>query len=367
MANIWHKIKSVFIAEPEDAYWDQRATNLDYLVKRHTGEIVVDPTTAHLSLDDRAKMAVGTVDFETMLADLEISMDYRALNSNDIVVAVCIGIMGVGAAHMTNHYADALEEKFVKLHEYFKPEATGASPLDYRAGGNHRSIFGHDFNLNQKLPDGYTYGGQDVGGQTVYSLVLKYLESNFPGSSGLGLHLKAILHILTHYLSDLPTTKGLPLPFSSFFTEWKEDPTKSSGYAASNPLMEALGDEYGTINAADASSYAVMKLLLLSYGAFAHRGLDTPEDEKELHKTQLAVIAYGTALVIQMLLLVTGTLGRTGKLNYLIAGPFLWNSARSVLIVHKQHRQVMTHYEKSIAVLNDSESNFDDWVKTVCV
>ena len=122
MAKIWHKIKSVFIAEPEDAYWDQRATNLDYLVKRHTGEIIVDPTTAHLSLDERAKMAVGTVDFETMLADLEISTDYRSLNPNDIVVAVCIGIMGVGAAQLTNHYADALEEKFVKLHENFKPK-----------------------------------------------------------------------------------------------------------------------------------------------------------------------------------------------------------------------------------------------------
>lgn len=73
MAKIWHKIKSVFIAEPEDAYWDQRATNLDYLVKRHTGEIIVDPTTAHLSPDERAKMAVGTVDFETMLADRDIN------------------------------------------------------------------------------------------------------------------------------------------------------------------------------------------------------------------------------------------------------------------------------------------------------
>jgi hypothetical protein len=229
MAKIWHKIKSVFIAEPEDAYWDQRATNLDYLVKRHTGEIIVDPTTAHLSLDERAKMAVGTVDFETMLADLEISTDYRSLNPNDIVVAVCIGIMGVGAAQLTNHYADALEEKFVKLHENFKPKDKGPSPLDYRAGGNHRSIFGHDFNLNQKLPDGYTYGGQDVGGQSVYSLVLKYLESNFPGSSGLGLHLKAILHILTHYLSDLPTTKGLPLPFSSFLQSGKRTPPKLQG------------------------------------------------------------------------------------------------------------------------------------------
>lgn len=137
--------------------------------------------------------------------------------------------MGVGAAQLTNHYADALEEKFVKLHENFKPKDKGPSPLDYRAGGNHRSIFGHDFNLNQKLPDGYTYGGQDVGGQSVYSPVLKYLESNFPGSSGLGLHLKAILHILTHYLSDLPTTKGLPLPFSSFLQSGKRTPPKLQG------------------------------------------------------------------------------------------------------------------------------------------
>lgn len=366
MANMWRKIKSVFIAEPEEAYWDQRATNLDYLVKRHTGEIVIDKSTEDLSLDERAKMAVGTVDFEKMLTDLEISTDFRSLNRSDVVVAVCIGIMGVGAAQVTNHYAEALEDKFLKLHEYFKPKNTGASPLDYRAGPNHRAIFGHDFNILQKLPEGYTYGGQDVGGQTVYSLVLEYLESNFPGSSGLGLHLKAILHILTHYLSDLPTIKGLPLPFSSFFTEWKENPIRPSGYSASNPLMEALGDEYGTINAADISTCVIMKLLLTSYGAYAHRGLQTPEDEKKLHKTQLAIIAYGTALVIQMLMLITGSLGRTGKLNYLIAGPFLWNSTRSVLMVHKQHRQVMTHYEESIAVLNDNESSFDDWVKTVC-
>ncbi|MEP9337942.1 hypothetical protein ABKU20_23245, partial (plasmid) [Enterobacter asburiae] len=102
-------------------------------------------------------------------------------------------------------------------------------------------------------------------------------------------------------------------------------------------------------------------------GCLSYRILDSgPDGTQTTLTTQLAVIAYGTALVIQMLLLVTGTLGRTGKLNYLIAGPFLWNSARSVLIVHKQHRQVMTHYEKSIAVLNDSESNFDDWIKTVC-
>ncbi|MDA5483406.1 hypothetical protein PGS49_22675 [Yersinia intermedia] len=366
MEQFWRKIKSIFIAEADTQYWDQRATNLDYLVKRHTGEVLFDNTTGHLSLDERAKVAVGIVDFEAMLVDLEITTDYRSLNQNDVVVAVCIGIMGVGAAQLTNHYADALEEKFLKLHKYFKPKDTGASPLDYRAGGNHRAYFGHDFNLMQKLPDDYTFNGQNVGGQTVYSLVLKYLESNFPGSSGLGLHLKAILHIITHYLSDLPTTKGLPLPFSSFFTEWRENPVTSSGYSASNPLMDTLGDEYGTINAADVSTYAVMKVLLLSYGAYAHRGLQTPADEKVLHKTQLAIIAYGTALVIQMLLLVSGTLGRTGKLNYLIAGPFLWNSTRSVLIVHKQHRHVMSHYRKSIAVLNDSESNFDDWINEIC-
>lgn len=364
MANMWHKIKSIFIAEPDKEYWDQRATNLDYLVKRHTGEIVVDPTTAHLPLDERAKMAVGKVDFESMLADLEISTDYRSLNRADVVIAIGIGFMGVVAAQTTNHYADELEEKFLKLHKYFKPK--GASPLDYRAGPDHRGIFGHDFNILQKLPEGFTYGGQDVGGQTVYSMVLKYLESNFPGTSGLGLHLKAILHILTHYLSDLPTTKGLPLPFSSFFTEWKENPIRPSGYSASNSLMDALGDEFGTINAADASTYAVMKILLLSYGTYAHRGLETPEDEIKLHKAQLATIAYGTALVVQMVLLLTGSLGRTGKLNYLIAGPFLWNSTRSVLLVHKQHRQVMSHYEESLAVLNNSELSFDDWVRTVC-
>jgi len=56
----------------------------------------------------------------------------------------------------------------------------------------------------------------------------------------------------------------------------------------------------------------------------------------------------------------------TAKFNYLIAGPFLWNASKSVIIVGKQHGEIMEDYEASISCLNDSGTSFDNWIKTQC-
>jgi hypothetical protein len=81
----------------------------------------------------------------------------------------------------------------------------------------------------------------------------------------------------------------------------------------------------------------------------------------------MSTIAYGTAVIIQMSLLLCGQAGRTGKLNYLIAGPFLWNAGKSVLITQRQHRDLILSYRHSRSILENKSSTFDEWVKLQCV
>lgn len=365
MRKLLRGFSSYFSTSSDDAYWNEKATEVTYLNKLYTEETSPSPGLQQLTLYERAAATVGPIAFDTLLCELDIDTSYPTLTKTQMGTAVGMGIIGVLLAHFTNSKGEALEAFFKELHNPYKA-STGPSPIDYRAGKNHRYIFGHDFNLWQKLPDDYTFGGTSVGGKTLYTLIIEQMQLGFPNAGFIGVHVKAILHILTHYLSDLPTTDGLPLPFSSLFTKWVKDETKVSGYKAENPLMDALGKEYGTINAADIASYAIIKILLKGHHGITFYKATASEDEKALHHAQMSTIAYGTAVIIQMMLLVSGTAGRTGKLNYLIAGPFLWNAGKSVLIAHRQHRQVIQAYDQSLALLEDKSITFDDWVKHQC-
>lgn len=347
-----------------DDYWDKKASALTYLSKAHAGEIDKVYLASSDELYSHAVATVGNIDFNDMLADLEIEDTFEGLNRAHELTAVAFGIVGVLTTVLANSKAEWLEEKFLALHEKFKPD--GASPLDYRAGKGHRYIFGHDANFFQELPDGYTFVGEEVGGKSLYQLVLDYISKNYPGAGFFTQHLKAVSHIFTHYLSDLPTKDGLPLPFTSLFTKWSEDVTKASGYSASNPVMDALGREFGTINFADMSSYAVIKLLLTGNHHVTFRDIVASQDEKELHYAQMSTIAYGTALYIQTFLLAIGIDGnkvRTAKMNYLIAGPFILNSTKSVLISTRMHKEFVNQHDESIALLKNEEVSIEQWVK----
>ncbi|EKT4465577.1 hypothetical protein QEL93_000948 [Pseudomonas putida] len=365
MRTLLRGLRSYLSTSTDDAYWNEKATEVTYLSALQTGAADPSPALEPLTLSERAAAVVGPITFEGLLEQLEIDTSYPALTKTQMGTAVGMGILGVLLAHFTNSNGEALEAFFKRLHEPYKA-GSGPSPIDYRTGAKHRYIFGHDFNLWQKLPEDYTIGGASVGGRTLYSLILEQMQLGFPEAGFIGGHVKAILHILTHYLSDLPTTDGLPLPFSSLFTQWVKDETKVSGYSAENPLMDALGKEYGTINAADIASYAIIKMLLKGHHGIAFYQVCASDDEKALHLAQMSTIAYGTAVVIQMMLLASGTAGRTGKLNYLIAGPFLWNAGKVVLICNRQHREIVQGYDRSLALLENESITFDDWVKCQC-
>ena len=366
MIKISSKLTNFFGVTPDEQYFDEKATEVRYLGQLLSGEVVHDPALMELTLQERAKVSVEAISYDQLLRDLDIDTSYNTLTQVDMMFAVGVGVIGVMAAHYTNAKSEVLEKFFINLHRKYKlPE--GPSPTDYRAGAGHRYVYGHDLNIFQKLPAGHTYKGADVGGQTLYSLVLEQMKILFPDAGFIAGHVKAILHLLTHYLSDLPTKDGLPLPFSSLFTVWEENLANASGYSARNPLMEALGREYGTINMADISTYATIKIILKGHNLTAFHNKAATNDEQSLHLAQMSTIAYGSAVVMQMLMLLGGIGGRTGKLNYLIACPFVWNSGKIVLISNRQNREIVRNYEQSIAMLDDQTATFDEWVKSQCV
>lgn len=372
------KIKSLFVEEDDSDYWDKKAAQLTYLGEFHRGTLIVSPDEINLSLAEQAQRVIGRVNFEEMLIALDVDTGYRQLSKADMTVAVSIGFIGVAAAYTTNLNAESLEKQALKLHKFFKPDGT-TSPHDLWPGAKHRPKFGHDFNLGQKLPEGMTFGEEVVGGKSLYQLLLNYIETNYPGSGVLATHFKLVMHVLSHYLSDLPTNDGLPLPFTSFFTKWKENPVNVSGYSAENPVTDALGREFGTIHASDIATYAIMKMMIKGYKAYTFWGESSSAQDKDLHEAQMSTIAYGSTLLIQLFLCLlnagsggvvgtaAGATRMTAKFNYLIAGPFLWNASKSVIIVGKQHNEIMRNYEESIACLNSRETLFDSWVKTQCV
>lgn len=317
-----------------------------------------------LNIPEIAQIAINDTDLNSFLENYsdDVDYEYSDLNKNHISLAVCFGIIGAFSSYLVNKNSKTFEDIFLKFHNLFKTNE--ASPIDYKTGSKHRYMFGHDFNLWQTLPDGYTFYGKDVGGKTLYSLIFDYCN-NLPGShSFLTTHLNSILHIITHYLSDLPTKDGIPLPFSSFFTTWKEA-DNASGYTAENPLLKALGREYGSINLADISSYAVIKLLLKAHNKILFRKFDD-NDDVQLHLSQMSVISYGVCMIIQMMLIITNIRGVTGKLNYIIVIPFLRNAIKVMLITNKKHKKIIKNYQKSISLLNNNEIDLELWIKQTC-
>lgn len=362
-----NSIRNLFTSPlDDDDYWDKKATALTYLAEVHSGDALASNSDFNGDLYARAKSVVGDIQFQEMTASLDINNAFAQLTLNDQYLAIAFGISGVLSAYAVNQNSKIIEDKFLDFHIKYKPE--GTSPLDYRTGAKHRYYFGHDWNVFQKLPEKYSFGGQEVGGKSLYELVANYIGENFEDTSGIFAHLKTIAHILTHMLSDLPTKDGLPLPFTSLFTEWNENPLKVSGYSSENKLMEQLGREYGTINLADVSTYAVIKILISGHHSIKFNKSELGKDQKKLHLCQMNTIAYGSALYIQILLLAIGVDGnkhRTAKLNYLIAGPFVYNSIKSILITNRIHKGIMVDYDNSINQLEKEEITIDQWAKEI--
>lgn len=351
-----------------DDFWNKRATVLRYHESLYREEAQPpEPqaltTVAGDALYHEAVSATGFVSFEETLARLDVRPYFYSLSQDRLNLAIGFGLLGTFVATLTDASGKVIEEKVLALN---KRHVTGGitNPGDYKAGANHRYHFGHDIlNPTQKLPAGYLYKGQDVGGRTLYDLCTETYACGRPGLAGLvAKPLGFVWQMLAHYASDLPTPQGLPLPGSSYFTRWETNLLNTSGFSSRNSLMSALGKEFGTVHLSDLTSAAVIAVLVKLYHQTLVADGKLSENARTILHDQLAVAAYGTGVIAQLGMAVAGVDLPSAKLNLILSAALLKNAAGLVRALEHEHQDVIDSYGASLNLLRDPSVPFDQWV-----
>lgn len=353
---------------PMDDFWNKRATILRYHEALYREEAQPrEPqaitTEAGDALYHEAVSATGFVSFDETLERLDVKPYFYGLSQERLNLAIGFGLLGTFVATLTDASGKFIEQKTLALN---KKHVTGGitNPADYKAGANHRYYFGHDIlNPTQRLPAGYLYKGQDVGGRTLFDLCTETYGCGRPGVAGLITKpLGFVWQTLAHYASDLPTVQGLPLPGSSYFTKWETNLLNTSGFSARNDLMSALGKEFGTLHLSDLTSAAVIALLVKLYHQSVVADESLSESAQTILHSQLAVAAYGTGIIAQLGMAVAGVDLPSAKLNLILSAAFLKNTASLVRTLEREHQDIVASYDASLDLLRDPSVPFDKWV-----
>lgn len=354
-----------------DDFWTRRYTALRYDEAIYHGDVKapVDAVGGD-ALFEEAAAAVGVVTPEEAAARFDFGPCFHDFEREHVALAVGIGAVGAGVAVLTDLAGPAVEKRIIDRNVGAEARRTGKTmaevrstthPADFRQGAKHRYLFGHDMlNPWQRLPEGFLYGTRDVGGRTLADLCA---ETYGLGDAGLiGRPFGVAMKLLRHYLSDLPTPDGLPLPSSSLFTRWEENVLTASGFSGRNELMSRLGREFGTVHLSDVSSTAVIWLLVKLSHASLVAGRDLGERANAVLRRQLGVVAYGTGMAMQLGMGVVGANVPSAKMNWALAAAFLKNTVQLTRAMGDEHRLVTEGYQASLDRLRDSSVPFDAWV-----
>lgn len=373
-------IKNIFEDDFNEDYWDKKATNLKYHKKLNNGETRKDffiPKNND-ELFKTAHEKVGLVDFNKELDKLAIEKMFYSLDDEKIKMALGIGIVGAIFAFITEAQGKALENKIDEsANKYFGKDFDKYNPADSKRGNNHRYHYGHDpvrdiFTGGQKLPEGYRLpNGKEIqkNVQRLYQLFNKKYYKDINGNL-IVQPLDIFSHLLIHYLKDFVTVQGLPIPFSSHFTEWEENMLNTCGFSSRNKFMDALGREYGSFNFSDITSVGLIKILKSIYSRkiITNNKIDrTSKNAEKILRNQLSVISYGTCIFIQMSLIFKSKKIDTkskdvlygAKLNLILVSLFLKNFSQLFMSLNKEHKNILLYYDKSIDKLENK--SFEEW------
>ncbi|MGE5404075.1 MAG: hypothetical protein ACM3PP_03965 [Candidatus Saccharibacteria bacterium] len=377
-------IKEFFFGKDITAYWDERATIAEYhlYLEEH-------PTCSHIpSVNNSdellfvATMAVGHIDFDSQTRSLP---DYFVeLEEKHIIYAVGLGILGSLVAWEVDRYGKDLEE-FINNHlpkllenglspeEYKNYDKN--SPFDIKKGNAHRYYLFHDLfgSWFQKVPGDFMVNGipiyEIVGkqpGESVNLIDLLCKTYSIKENSAFSNVIRIVNHCIVHILKDIVTSDGLPLPFSSLFTEFKKESLNLCGYRNSNTWMDSWGREYGSIHSSDFASILVMKAVMTLYLKYGSKNLT--KDARLLFEHQLNCIMYATCMIVQLMLLIRGKSVNPqknitgGKLNIVMAGLFIKNCintftllAKDDKVINQEYREMINKYDSIIRKYEASE------------
>ena len=241
------------------------------------------------------------------------------------------------------------------------------NPFDAKKGKNHRIAIGHDLNFWAKLPADYLLReGVSVeellgGGKPDYALYELILQKYGIKGNLLSQCLSVLKVTGIHYLKDIVTISGLPLPFSSIFTEFTDNAAKTCGYSTKNLLYDGFAKELDSklhmlcIRASDLTSLASVDVLCGVYCKHVRNDLDC--GQRESLRKKMSVATSGFLLLVQVLLLCTANAGTSfvsgAKLNILVAAKMVDESVAVCREAFNNQKLIMNAYDRKRAIITE--------------
>lgn len=290
-------------------------------------------------------------DWETTVED-----EICTLDSNDSLFALLFAIIVTFAGNSIDNHGKGIETNInneIKIRDngewiYIRDFDTN-TPFDIVKGNQHRARFGHDFNLFKKINSDYVMRNgmclEELMEQNeeAYSL-LEIMVKQYNLPKALPKRFMGIFkRLMVHYAKDLVTPDGLPLPFTSIFTELVKKPYNMCGYSLPNQFYKKVDYQLANIKASDINSVVLLEGLI--------KILPKTKDTEKLEKfRRKQIYMYASTFIIAFQLI---GFNKCKRVNWPLLGGLADKYCSCINSVFKGHRQIISAYKEIDEVLHN--------------
>ena len=387
---ILKNFSKLFIVESDKAYWDKKATVLEW--QKQTGK-KLSPDSTNQAIYESAIKDGYNVSWKTLSDGLP---DYFIeLSQLDVTFAISIGILTAFTAMLVDRIGSEKSEKETGIKSLEKRISEMAekgydknNPFDLRSGANHRKV-GHDFFSFNKdiIPGEYIMRDKSGNLRKVADIVGSSTKGKFSMSdlinatygtntnnffSGIW---DKIAHTIHHLAKDIVTPDGLPLPFTELLNKFSEA-NNVSGYKVTNELLDNVQNEFVSLRASDFTSVGFIRLThSVLYRIKETEWKNFDKNTISATKAQLNVLSYCSCVITQMFLylfkkenLYTLVDRKTneddgGTLNWIMLSLIIKNVAQVFYYQSKMNKFLLDEQQQIIDELIKEENTYGETVQ----
>lgn len=387
---ILKNFSKLFIAESDEAYWDKKATVLEW--QKQTGK-KLSPDSTNQAIYESAIKDGYNVSWKTLSDGLP---DYFIeLSQLDVTFAISIGILTAFTAMLVDRIGSEKSEKETGIKSLEKRISEMAekgydknNPFDLRSGANHRKV-GHDFFSFNKdiIPGEYIMRDKSGNLRKVADIVGSSTKEKFSMSdlinatygtntnnffSGIW---DKIAHTIHHLAKDIVTPNGIPLPFTELLNKFSEA-NNVSGYKVTNELLDNVQNEFVSLRASDFTSVGFIRLThSVLYRIKETEWKNFDKNTISATKAQLNVLSYCSCVITQMFLylfkkenLYTLVDRKTneddgGTLNWIMLSLIIKNVAQVFYYQSKMNKFLLDEQQQIIDELIKEENTYGETVQ----
>lgn len=387
---ILKNFSKLFIVESDKAYWDKKATVLEW--QKQTRK-KLSPDSTNQAIYESAIKDGYNVSWKTLSDGLP---DYFIeLSQLDVTFAISIGILTAFTAMLVDRIGSEKSEKETGIKSLEKRISEMAekgydknNPFDLRSGANHRKV-GHDFFSFNKdiIPGEYIMRDKSGNLRKVADIVGSSTKGKFSMSdlinatygtntnnffSGIW---DKIAHTIHHLAKDIVTPNGLPLPFTELLNKFSEA-NNVSGYKVTNELLDNVQNEFVSLRASDFTSVGFIRLThSVLYRIKETEWKNFDKNTISATKAQLNVLSYCSCVITQMFLylfkkenLYTLVDRKTneddgGTLNWIMLSLIIKNVAQVFYYQSKMNKFLLDEQQQIIDELIKEENTYGETVQ----